>query len=156
GFLGPNVAFAPVTLGFALAAATALQFVFPVSADMYLAVIIQFGAMYLVICLLGNLLSIFSPMPVAPGTLRPVSPRPLQILLQVLFALLFPFVLAPMLIPLGVQTLLRSLGHMQSVPVCLLLTLVDAAAIGLLYYFGLKWEGELLQTREQMILEVVT
>ena len=41
-------------------------------------------------------------------------------------------------------------------PVCLLLSLAECAAVVLLYRLSLDWLGDLLQAREQRILETVT
>jgi hypothetical protein len=154
--LGKNLAMAPVTLGFALVALAVLQCFFPMSVDLLLSVAIQFVATFLLVSLLGNLLSILSPMQFSPGTMRPVRPRAVQVLFQVLFSLLFPLVLAPALLPLGIEMLMNSFGVLEGVPICLLLTLIEGALVVLLYHFVLGWEGALLQLREQKILEVVT
>jgi hypothetical protein len=78
------------------------------------------------------------------------------ILLQLLFIFVFPLVLLPALLPLGVELLLESMGWLQGVPLGLVLSLLEGAAVVLLYRLVLTWEGQLLQLREQKILEVVT
>jgi hypothetical protein len=153
--LGKNVAFAPVTLGFGFVATIVLQCVYPMSFDLFLSVLLQFVAMYLIICLLGNLLSILSPMYMTPGTLRPVRPRPVQVLFQVLFALLFPLVIAPTMLPYGIEILVHHLGYLHGIPICLPLTVAGCGVMILLYQVLLNLEGNLLQAREQKILEVV-
>jgi hypothetical protein len=125
------------------------------SFDLFLSVLLQFLGMYLVICLLGNLLSILSPMYMTPGTLRPVRPRPIQILFQVLFALLFPLVLAPTMLPYGIEILVHQSGYLQGIPICLPLTLLGCGVMVVLYQVLLNWQGNLLQAREQKILDVV-
>jgi hypothetical protein len=41
-------------------------------------------------------------------------------------------------------------------PVCLLLSLAECAAVVVVYHFALNWQGKLLESREQRILETVT
>jgi hypothetical protein len=154
--LGKNLAFAPLALGMGLATAVLVQALYPMRLDHFLAVLPTFLSMYLLFCLLANLLSILAPMPVASGALRPTNPKGLAFLLQLAFLLLFPTALAPTLLPLGLEALLEGLGVLRDVPICLLLSLLVCLAVVALYRLALNWEGSLLQAREQAILTVVT
>jgi ABC-2 type transport system permease protein len=154
--LGKNLAFAPFALGLGTAMAIVLQSIYPMSVDHFLAIVPQIIAMYLLFCLVANLLSILSPMHIAAGSLRPANPKLLPMLLHIAFVFLFPLALAPMLVPLGIEALLNSLGYLRGVPVCLVLMLAESAIVALLYRVLLVVEGKLLQVREQKILDVVT
>jgi hypothetical protein len=154
--LGKNLSFAPFALGLGSLAAIALQCLYPMSIDRFAAVVPQFIAMYLIFCLLANLLSILAPMPITAGTMRPVNPKAIPILLQIVFIFLFPIFLTPTLLPLGIELGLNALGYAKGLPVCLVLTLAEFVTVALLYHLGLIVEGNLLQAREKKILEIVT
>jgi ABC-2 type transport system permease protein len=102
------------------------------------------------------LLSILAPMPIAAGALKPTNVKLIPVLLQVVFVFTLPIILAPMLLPLGIEAALWALGYVEGVPICLILTIGESAAIVMLYRLVLTWEGTLLQLREQTILETVT
>jgi hypothetical protein len=151
--LGKNLSVAPLALGLGVALAGLLQVIRPMRFDHFLAVLCQFVSMYLIYCLLANALSIFAPMPIAAGTLKPRNPKLVPILLHLGFVLLFPVALAPTLLPLGIEILLEQVGW--GVPVYLLLSLLGVGVVALLYRLLLDVEGDLLMAREQKILEVV-
>jgi len=153
--LGKNLGFAPFALGLGLLLTLVIQFVVPMRPDWFLAVLLQQVAMYVLFCLLGNVLSILAPLRIAAGSMKPVSMNFLTTLLYILFTLFFPVILAPTLLPFGAELALDWLGW-RSVPVYLILSLVEAALILLAYRLLLPVLGELLQAREQKILEIVT
>lgn len=155
--LGKNLAFAPLACGMAAVLLALLQAVIPLRLDHLLAAPAQFVAMYLLFCLLTNGLSIYAPMRIAAGSLKPAQPTTISMLLQMAaFTLLFPLLELPTLMPLGAEAALVALGWIGRAPVCLLLTLIQCAATIFLYRVGLNWQGRLLQAREQRILASVT
>jgi ABC-2 type transport system permease protein len=133
-----------------------LQAVHPMRLDYLLALAPQFISMYLLFCLLANFLSIFTPMAVAAGSLKPAKTSLIPILVQMFFLSLLPLVLAPTLLPLGIEFALEALEWVQGMPVCLVLSVFECAVVVGLYRLILSWQGNLLQAREQRILEVVT
>jgi hypothetical protein len=64
--------------------------------------------------------------------------------------------IAPTLLPLAIEALLRFLGWPAAVPTYLILSLVECAVVIVIYLFLLEWQGDLFQAREQTILESVT
>ena len=62
----------------------------------------------------------------------------------------------PTLLPLGIEALSQFLGWTIAAPIYLVLTLAECAIVVVLYRFVLVWQGNLLQAREQRILETVT
>ena len=155
--IGKNLSFAPLILGMALIILVALQAVSPMSWDHALAMIPQAISMFLVFCLLMNFLSIYAPVYVAAGSLKPSNPKVTIILLHmVTFMIIFPLTQGLLLIPLGTEMLLRFAGIAPGLPICLLLTLLECALVVVIYYFGSDGLGNLLQSREQKILEAVT
>jgi ABC-2 type transport system permease protein len=155
--LGKNLAFAPLALGMAAILVTVLQCVFPMSWDHYVSMVPQFVSMYLLFCVLMNLLSIYAPMHIVAGSLKPASPKLVPILLQfAMFLVLAPLTQAPTLLPLAVESVFEWLGWTARVPIYLMLSLVQCAAVVFIYRFALTWQGDLLRSREQAILDTVT
>jgi ABC-2 type transport system permease protein len=154
--LGKNLAVLPVALTLACPLLIVIQAVYPMRIDYLLALAPQFVSMYLLFCLVANFLSIFAPMAVTAGSLKPANTRLIPILVQLFFMSLIPIVWAPTLLPLGIEFALESLELVQGMPVCLALTVLECAAIVYVYRFVLTWQGNLLQAREQSILETVT
>jgi hypothetical protein len=155
--LGKNLAFAPLVLAIAGILLAVIQVVHPMRLDYFLAMFPQYLSMYLVFCMLTNLLSIYAPVHVPAGSLRPSSPDIKTVLLQLVTTMiLFPLAESLTLLPLGTELLLRLVGWDIAVPICLILTLLECAIIVGLYRLALSWQGRLLQEREQEILEKVT
>jgi hypothetical protein len=155
--LGKNLAFAPLVLVMTAILLAVVEVVCPLRWDHLLSMVPQGISMFLLFCLLMNLLSIYAPMQIAAGSLRPARPKLLPALLQmVAFMVLFPLSQAPTLLPLGVEAWLGWQGWISRAPVCLALALVECAAVIWLYSRLLDWQGALLRTGEQRILETVT
>ncbi len=152
--LGKNLALAPLAFGLAAILDLVLEVFYPMRLDNLLAIAPQAVTMYVLYCMLANTLSILAPMPIRPGSLKPMNPHGMQILIQLLSAFLFPLVLLPALVPLGIELLAGALDW-PGFPFFLVLSLLEAALAVLLYRVVLTWQGNLLQAREQQILEVV-
>jgi hypothetical protein len=154
--LGKNLSMAPFILGFMLVVAALFQFRFPMRIDHLVGLFAQIVPMYLVFCLIGNMLSILAPMPTAAGSMKPVKPKATTILIHLAFVFLFPLGLAPTLIPLGIEFVLSWSQTLPWFPVYMVLAIVECALVVWLYPIILKSQGEFLQRRERRILEVVT
>jgi hypothetical protein len=154
--IGKNLALAPIALGLAFTVIFLVQLAYPMRIDHFLATLIQAVPMYFIFCMVQNLLSMFAPMPVAPGSLKPVKPKGIQILIHLGFFFLFPIALSPTLIPLGLEFLLNWLGRATWFPLYLAVILGECVAVGALYPVAMDWQGGILQQRERQILEVVT
>jgi hypothetical protein len=154
--LGKNLAFAPLPLAWGLLVLVALQVLYPMRLDHFLAALPQMLSLYLLFCLPANCLSIFAPIHIAPGAFQASNVKIIPILLHLLFVFLFPLALAPALVPLGIELALDALGWRGGVPVHLLLSVALFAGVAPLYRVVLGWQGRLLQARELHILQVVT
>jgi hypothetical protein len=155
--LGKNLAFAPLALGVGLILLVIVQIARPMRLDLLLAMVPQYLSMYLMFCILTNMLSIYAPVHVPAGSLRPANPSVSTVLLQLLTILvLFPMTQALTLLPLGTELIMQMIGEDSRVPICLLLTLLECAVIAAVYHVCLRWQGGLLQDREQRILDSVT
>jgi ABC-2 type transport system permease protein len=153
--LGKNLSILPVVFGLTLPLIVMLQIVHPMRWDHLLSVPFQFVSMFLIYCMLANVISMLAPMPVATGSLKPVSPKTWPMLLHMLFVFVVPTALAPTLVPLGIEAALEAFDWSFGMPICLVLTALECAAIIGLYRVVITWEGRLLQAREQKILEIV-
>lgn len=154
--LGKNLAFFPWAAGMAALLVAVVEAVCRLRVDHLLALLPQFVSMYFLFCLLVNLLSIFAPMAIAAGSFKPANQKILPVLLQMTgLMLFFPLIQLPAFLPLSIEALLDYLGWAIGLPIFLMLAVAECALVVLLYYFALDWEGRLLQSREQKILESV-
>jgi ABC-2 type transport system permease protein len=154
--IGKNLALAPIALGLTFIFVLLVQLVYPMRIDHFVATLVQPVPMYFIFCVVENFLSMLAPMPVAPGSLKPVKPKGIQVLIHIGFLFLFPLALSPTLIPLGLEFLLDWTGWSTWFPVYLAVILAECAAVAALYPAALDWQGGILQQRERQILEVVT
>lgn len=153
--LGKNLAIAPLVFALTLPLIVLAAVMAPMRVDHLLMLPFQFVSMFLVYCMMANVLAILAPMPVASGSLKPVSPKMVPMLLHMLFVFTVPTAMAPTLLPFGLEAALEALEWSFGLPICLALTAFECTAIVALYYVVIGWEGRLLQAREQKILDVV-
>lgn len=154
--IGRNLALAPVTLGLCWLMTIISEAVFPMRVDLFLSAAVQAVSMYLLFCLLANVVSILTPMPMAAGAIQPTGVKLIPVLVQLLLMMLYPILLLPTLLPIGIETLLAELDVVRGVPIALPLTLVVFAGVVAVYRLAVTWEGRLLAAREQTVLGIVT
>jgi hypothetical protein len=153
--LGKNLALVPLLFGLGAPVVAVVTIFIPLRYDQLLALPFQFVSMFLIYCMAANLLSILAPMPVAVGSLKPLTPKMVPMLLHMIFMLAMPIALTPVLAPWGIAAALEALDLSWSMPIYPVLAVLECAAIIGLFRVVLRWEGDLLQTREQQILEAV-
>jgi hypothetical protein len=66
------------------------------------------------------------------------------------------FAIGLTLLPLGAEFLVEQASGTEGMPIALGLLALECVAIVWVYRMVLRWQGTLLQAREQKILEVVT
>jgi len=154
--LGKNLSLAPIALSLGAIAVSALQFIYPMRATHFAATLIQLVTAYLIICMIGNLVSILAPSAMAAGALKSAKPKLATVLVQLLFVFLLPIALIPTMVPYGIEFLLHTFGWANRIPVYLALSIVELAVVGLIYPRVLACQGHLLQKRQQKILDTVT
>jgi hypothetical protein len=155
--MGKNLAFFPLAAGMAGVLLIVLEVVCPMRLDHLAAMLPQFISMYLMFCVLTNMTSIYAPIYIAAGAMKPSNPKFLVVMLQLaIFMVFFPLTQFPTLVPLGLEALLEQLGWTSGIPIFLLLTLAECAVLAFVYRWILVWQGGLLQRREQYILQTVT
>ncbi len=153
--LGKNLSVAPLALGIGVAAITLLQFVLPMRPDHYLAALLELVSVFLLFCLVANMLSIFSPIPIPTGGFKANSVKFLPVLLHMLGVFTTPLILLPTLLPIGLETLLAELDVISWAPIALVLSIGVLALTVVIYNKLLTWQGELLTARELKILDIV-
>src|ERR1019366_9228055 len=154
--LGKNLAVVPMILVLTAPVIVLVQLMMPLRLDFLFAIPLQLLSMFLLFCLAANMMSIFAPMPMAAGTLKPVNPKMLPMLFQMLFVFALPLAMTPTLIPWAIAAGLEWLQLSGGMPICVVLSLPECAAIAVVYRFVLTWQARLLEGREQPILEIVT
>jgi len=154
--LGKNLSLAPIALSIGAMAVVALHFIHPMRVTHLAATLIQLVAAYLIVCMVGNLMSTIAPVAVAAGSLKAARPKTATALLQLLFAMLLPISLIPTLVPLGIELLLHHFGWATGIPIYLALSALELAVVVFIYLRAVAWQGLLLQKRQQRILDVVT
>jgi hypothetical protein len=155
--VGKNLSFVPLLFGMATLMLIGTQIVCPMRWTHLLSMAPQYVSMFLLFCILMNFMSIYTPFPLAAGSIKPAKPKFTVVLLQfVMFCSLFPLLQLPTLLPLGIEALLEWYEWTAGLPICLVLTIAECAGVVWLYRKVLQWQGSLLQNGEQRILEVVT
>lgn len=155
--LGKNLAFAPIALAMDFILLAIVQVAHPLRIDHLLAMLPHYLSMFLMFCTTTNVLSIYTPLYVSAGALRASSVKLTMVLLQMaIFSVVFPLTMGLTCIPLLVEVLFDTLGWTHGLPVCLVLSVLEFGVIVLLYNLSLRGLGQVLQAREQRILETVT
>jgi len=154
--LGKNLAFLPIVFGPGLLSLVALYPVVHLTLTTLLAAVFQLTATYLLVCMVGNFVSITAPYRIAAGSLKPTKMPIKTSLLIFLSHLLFPVAMIPVFIPAVVELMLRTLDWAPMVPVNLILSVVLVAIVAFFYRFSLEGLGEFLGRREKDILLVVS
>lgn len=154
--IGKNLAVAPLALTLGAVAIAFVQIAYPMRLDHVLAAVPQMITLYLLFCLVANCLSILAPMQVAAGTLKPSHSKMIPVLLHFAFLFVFPLMIAPAMLPIGVEALLEWLGWTEGLPISLALSILECVGVVYFYRWLAGWQGVWLQARELKILDVVT
>ncbi|MHC4627413.1 MAG: hypothetical protein ACYTDV_10575 [Planctomycetota bacterium] len=154
--LGKNLAFLPAALGMGLVVIVLVTLALRITLIASLAAGFQLVAAFLLVSMIGNLLSVLLPHHVVPGSLKRTKTSATMGLLIFVSRLLFMAATVVLFVPPGLGLLMSRVGWLPAAPVNLLFSATLAGFLGLLYKFSLVPLGELLQQRERQILEVVT
>jgi ABC-2 type transport system permease protein len=154
--LGKNLAIAPFALGVGCLVLVVLQALQPMGSLHFLATLVQLLIAFLLCCLIGNVVSILAPSAVSVGSLKPAKAKISTVLIHLLVTLLSPVVLLPGIALFGSELLAHLVDGLAWLPLYLVLSLFECAAVVWIYRRSLASQGRWLQSREQTILEVVT
>ena len=154
--LGKNLALLPIALAVFVIYLTLITVLARLGVLEILSAVLEAGGAFLLLSAIGNFVSIISPYRVPAGSMRPAKTKGVTQLLVFVTHMLFPLALAPVFIPAGLGLLSSRLGWLPGEVVTPLCALLMAAACATLYWQTLEPLGNLLQQREQRILEAVT
>jgi hypothetical protein len=154
--LGKNLALLPATAAVFAVMFGLMTFFAPVDAVTVMASILDFGAAFLGLSALGNVMSILAPHRVAAGSVRPTKAKSTTGLVHVAVALLFPLAVAPFLGPATLAWLIDRHTPFAYEPALLIGSAALALLCGAIYAMTLAPLGDLLERRERRILEIVT
>jgi len=154
--LGKNLAFLPIAIGFGLTFLVLVKIILRISFTIVLAAGLQLVATFMLLSIVGNIISIFVPYHISPGSMKRTKTSAMTSFLIFISRLLFPVAMVPMFIPPATGLLMSRLGWLSAGPVNILSSMV---LLGLLVYFyrlSLPGLGNMLLKREKQILQVVT
>ncbi len=154
--LGKNLALLPVVVCIATAVLLFVAFVVGIGPVVVLATVLQLLAAFVLLSMIGNLVSVLVPYRVTPGSMKPTKLPTLTMLLMFVAHLLFPLAMLPTFLPPGLGLLVSKLGWAPAAAVNLTLSAALLALFTLFYRLSLPGLGNLLQQREKAILQVVT
>jgi len=154
--LGKNLALAPIVAGAGLLFIGILEFMFPLRPTDLLATLVELLTAYLIICLVGNQMSILLPSAVRQGSMRSSDTKVLRALARFVAMLGLVVSFVPLALPIGVDYLVSQLPGGEWIPTYLILSLLLALVALFVYRIVLDYQGGLLQKRELQILEAVT
>jgi hypothetical protein len=154
--LGKNLAFLPIALGIGFTFLLITKIALSISFTVVLAAGFQLIAVFVLLSIVGNLISVLVPYHIAPGSMRKTKTSAMTSFRIFISRLLFPMVMGPMLLPPAIGLLMSRLGWLPAGPVNLVLSMVLLALLVFFYKLSLPSLGKLLLRREKQILQVVT
>ncbi|MHC4104242.1 MAG: hypothetical protein ACYSR9_04830 [Planctomycetota bacterium] len=154
--LGKNLAFLPIAIVLGSILLLIIKIALSISFTIILSACLQLVATFLLLSIVGNLISIFVPYHIAPGSMRKTKTSAMTSFLVFMSRLLFPMAIVPMLLPPAIGLLMSHLGWLRAGPVNLVLSMVLLALLVFFYKLSLPSLGKLLLRREKQIFQVVT
>jgi ABC-2 type transport system permease protein len=155
--LGKNLALAPIVAAAGVIFLGILEFMFPLRLTDLLATFVELLTAYLIVCLVGNQMSILLPSAIRQGSMRSSETKVVRVLARFLAMLGMLVAFVPLVIPLGAGYLVEQVfPWAEWIPVYLILSLLVALITLFVYRMVLDYQGGLLQQRELRILEAVT
>ncbi|MFK5955403.1 MAG: hypothetical protein QM477_03050, partial [Planctomycetota bacterium] len=154
--IGKNLTLAPFGIGIGLISLCGLQWFMPADLTHFLGGILQIFSAFLLLCLLGNMLSIYAPIRMREIGTKAVKPKFTTFILQFFTLIFVPLTLSPLLLPWGAEFLLQNKAWAASLPLYLLFHILMLFGSYLLYRGFIRVQGVILQEREQDILDILT
>ena len=154
--LGKNLAFLPIAIGFGLTFLVLVKIILRISFTIVLAAGLQLLATFMLLSIVGNLISVLVPYHIAPGSMKRTKTSAMTAFLIFISRLSFPVAMVPMLLPPAMGLLVSRLGWLPAGPVNLLFSMVLLVLLVFFYRFSLPGLDNMLLQREKQILQVVS
>lgn len=154
--LGKNLAFLPIVLGIGVILLVFVKIVMSISFVVFISAGLQLLAAFMLISMVGNLMSTLVPYRIAAGSLKPTKSSTKTSVLIFVSRMFFPMIMAPIFFPPAIGLVFSKIGWLPADPINLVSSAVLMALLALFYMLSLNPLGELLQRREKEILEIVT
>ncbi|HEY5911790.1 MAG TPA: hypothetical protein VJA21_14405 [Verrucomicrobiae bacterium] len=154
--LAKNLALFPFAGAIGVIMLVLAALMFRMSPTVFLAGLLQIPAAFFLFSIISNLASMLTPYRLALGSLQAKKPKAVVMLSVFITMVLTPVLLAPVLLPAGLEAACLLMGWVPWLPVNLLGSV--ALLGGILAFYGavLPAQGRLLRRREQAILKEVT
>lgn len=154
--IGKNVALAPLAVGICLLLICVVQVIVPQGIASFLASVLQVLAVYLLYCVLGNLVSIFFPMGIKRSSMQPANPRFVPMLIMMVGLLVGPTVLMiPTVIACGIPAIIEAVTDRSMGWLYLILSSIQLGLVLAIYRLAIKQQENWLWRQEPRILDVV-
>ena len=154
--IGKNLALFPLAGGVAILFLVILQFIFPVGPTACAANLLQIPCNFFLYCLAGNTASIYFPMGIKRGSMQPVNPKFLPMLILVLATFMLPtFLFMPTCAVLTLPLFLEFHFGWNAETLYLIGTIIQLIATLTFYWYIIKFQGHWLWKREPKILDQV-
>jgi hypothetical protein len=154
--LAKNLALLPFTMAVGLLLLLAATLALHIPWLVTLAACLQFASAFLLLSMIGNVVSPLLPCRISPGALRPTKLPAMTNILLILCHMFFSAALAPIFLPAVAGWLFSSAGWLPAAPTNLLFSVIECILLVALYSLSLPHLGKLLQHREKEILRIVT
>lgn len=153
---GKNLSFLPLAMGIGGFLLIIVKLFLQIPIFTFLAAILQLITAYLLLSIVGNLVSIINPYRIAPGSMKPTKMSTLNVILLIMSNLLFSIAIIPIVIPPAAELILTKVISMPAGLFNLCLSVILLPVTVFFYKRSLTHLGILLQSREKKILEIVT
>lgn len=154
--LGKNLAALPVGLVFGGLLIALISFRLHPPLLTVLATLLQFGSILLMASVAGNLLSIFVPYRIQPGSMKPTKMPFLAMLVLIVGQMFFPVAMLPVFAGPLLELLWHKMNWPDFVPVNLICSALLMVVMIFVYWQTLAPLGRVLQKREPKILAVIS
>jgi hypothetical protein len=154
--LGKNLSILPIAVGIGLTFLVLVKFSLGIGLLIIIATSFQLVAAFLLLSMMGNLLSVLIPYRIGPGSLKPTKVPAMTTFLIIVSHFMFPITMIPIFLPAALGALWSSVGWLPASRANFLLSLVLLVVLALFYRLSLTSLGNLLERREKEILQVVT
>ncbi len=154
--IGKNLALVPIAIPIGIIGLTILQFFAGLSLEHFLGALLQMVSAFLIMCLIGNQISILAPLRLKELGMQAANAKFRVVVLQILSLLLVPLSLSPLLLPWAAEWWLQQKEFLPWLPTYFALQAVLLFAIYTLYRVLIRAQGRLFASRERAMLKSLT